>query len=62
MKNRALYIKSVKFDMVIHIIKLNIFRYGGDAPLSPGGRWRHLHFGSPSYHIWLIKPELRVAI
>ena len=62
MKNRALCIKSVKFGMVVHITILNIFRYGGVAPVPPGGRWRHLHFSSPSNHVWPIKPEFRVAI
>ena len=61
MKNRALCIKSVKLGMVIHITILNIFKYGGVAPVPPGGRWRHLHFGSPSNHIWPIKPDFRVA-
>ena len=62
MKNRALCIKSIKLGMVVHITKLNIFRYGGVAPVPPGGRWPHLHLGSPPNHIWSIKPEFREAI
>ena len=60
-KSCTLYL-SFKFGMVVHITKLNIFRYGGVAPVPPGGRWRHLHLGLTSNHIWPIKPEFRVAI
>ena len=62
MKNRVLCIKSVKVGMVVYITRLNIFRYGGVAPVPSGGRWRHLLFGLPSNHIWPITPEFRVAI
>ena len=55
MKNRALCIKSVKFGMVVHITRLNILRYGGVSPVPLGGRWRHLHFSSPSNHEYMCR-------
>ena len=37
MKNRTLCIKSVKLGMMVYIIGLNIFIYGGVAPVTSGG-------------------------
>ena len=50
MRNHALCIKSVQLGKEVHIAGLNIFRYGGVAPVPPGGRWRHILFGLPSNH------------